>query len=443
MAKSKIYSKHLLTSLGVLITLIVAIFLSKDFIQEIIKLLISQDTKDLLIATIYPNTITYFLITLSVLISYIIYIQLSYNTYRKIDNFSIATGSNLSREQFWSIYDNSPVPYFILDSDAKIQGQNKSALRFFGVFPEEITGKNFFSYLSGAENEQFEMFFQYYKSHIAINKKEVQMTTKNGDARIVELSIYEMPNPGTFTNTGLAMIFDITEQKLLDKAKTEFVSLASHQLKSPLAEMKWLTEMLSSGSLGEFSPKQIEYINKLNTANEDMIALVDLLLNVSRTEMGRITLDIKETNVETLSESVLNELAPLITKKGIIIEKEYNNLLQVLKTDPKLLRIVIQNLVSNAIKYTPDGGTVSISFSENSGKSKIIVSDTGLGIPKDQQCHIFTKLFRADNVRSSSTSQGTGLGLYLVKSMVQAINGDIDFVSEENKGSTFSITLNN
>ena len=112
-------------------------------------------------------------------------------------------------------------------------------------------------------------------------------------------------------------------------------------------------------------------------------------------------------------------------------------------SDPKLIRIVIQNLITNAIKYNKDGGSVTINLNEGSGlgQSTISVSDTGLGIPKEDQKRIFSKLFRAKNVQDVSASQSTGLGLYLVKSMAEALGGNISFVSEENAGSTFTLRL--
>jgi signal transduction histidine kinase len=116
-------------------------------------------------------------------------------------------------------------------------------------------------------------------------------------------------------------------------------------------------------------------------------------------------------------------------------------ILENIKSDPKLLRIVIQNLLSNAVKYTPEGGTVTITLEESIFEKAIIVSDTGIGIPKKEQDKIFIKMFRADNARRLSTSQGTGLGLYLVKSMVGALGGNVSFVSLENKGSSFTIKI--
>lgn len=437
----KLYLKDICYSFAVLFVLVVILFLSKSHIEKIVSDPLKYIHSNLSVTEIYFVTIFIALIVIIVSFSYILYLLLTYNTRFNLEIWNATKKVAFSKEQFKRLYESAPVPYLLLDKNAEISDPNKAVLRFFGVLPEEIVGKNIFSYISGENRELAERLLQYYKSNVPINRQEVDMITKKGDIRSVQLSVFEIKNLVSFSSTGLAMIFDITEQKMLDKAKTEFVSLASHQLRSPLATTKWLTEMLISGDIGELSQKQKEYLDKLHIANEDMVDLVDLLLNVSRVEIGMLSVDIKFTNVEELSESILNELFFLINKKKIQIHREYNGFLQNIQSDPKLLRIVIQNLVSNALKYTPIGGTVTITFEETTSERRIKVSDTGLGIPKNQQDHIFTKLFRADNVLRLNDSQGTGLGLYLVKSIVSSIGGSISFVSEENIGSTFTINL--
>lgn len=344
------------------------------------------------------------------------------------------------RDLFEKLFDESPVPYFILDKKGNIKNINKSGLRFFGVTSDMIVAKNFFSFVPEDEADNAGFLLSCCISNSPIDKKELRMIGKGGDIRCVLVSI--MKNSALDNEpTSLVTVFDVTEQKNLDKSKTEFVSLASHQLRTPLVTIKWNTEMLLHPDTGALNPKQEKYIRTIGEVNKDMVDLVDTLLNISRIEIGKLPVNSEPTNVQQVVEGILVEVAPQVEKKNMTITKQYNDLLTNITSDPKLLRIVIHNLITNALKYTPDGGSISIRFQADANRNQIIVTDTGYGIPLSQQHKIFTKLFRADNVKEISSSQSTGLGLYMVKSVVTSMGGDITFVSEENKGTSFIVTL--
>lgn len=379
------------------------------------------------------------LIVVSVLVSYIIYLLLSSKTRAELIALNKTRVLKASLERFEKLYDEAPVPYITINEAGEIYKPNKAALRFFGVVLKEIEGKNIFYYQPKEDSEKIEKLIRYYKSGLSIDREEVRLITKNGAIKWVLLSVFGLKNFGVSKRTGLVSIFDITEQKKLDQAKTEFVSLASHQLRSPAATIKWYMDMLLSDNFGELSPKQKDYLARIHQVNEDMIDLIETLLNVSKIEIGSIKAESKPTNAIELADSVLAELVHQIEEKNINIEKQYNNNLKNIESDPKLLRIIIQNLISNAVKYTPNEGKITVIFKESLRDKSIIISDTGIGIPKDQQNKIFGKLFRASNAPSIVGGQGTGLGLYMVKSITEAMGGNISFVSEENNGSTFTL----
>jgi len=342
---------------------------------------------------------------------------------------------SVSKEQFRRIFEEAPVPYFILNRKGEIQDLNKASLRFFGVLREEILTKNLFSFIAEEDADDGGYLLTCCTRNIPINQRQIRMVSKKDGIRWVELSVLGD------NLSSLATIFDITEQKNLDQAKTEFVSLASHQLRTPLATFKWYTDMLVNPAIGELNDKQRDYVKILSEVDTDMIGLVDTLLNISRMEIGKLVVELGPTNVQEVVGSILTELSSQIQKKNMNIVTAYDGLFTDVKSDSRLLRIVIHNLITNAIKYTPDSGTITIRFQVGDGRNTIVVTDTGYGIPKNQQNKIFTKLFRADNVKEIGSSQSTGLGLYLVKSLIEAMGGSISFQSEENKGTIFMVTF--
>lgn len=236
----------------------------------------------------------------------------------------------------------------------------------------------------------------------------------------------------------IAMFRDITTEREVDKAKTEFVSLASHQLRTPLSSINWYTEMLLAGDAGKISEEQRTYLNEIYKGNQRMVELVNSLLNASRVELGSLAVEPELIDFSKISDSVISELKPTIIQKRLTVEAKYGDNVPIINADPKLIRIIFQNLLSNAVKYTPEDGTIKIGFDKQDEFLLIIIADTGYGIPRDQQGKIFKKLFRADNVREKDTD-GTGLGLYLVKSIIDSAGGSIHFYSDENKGTIFYI----
>lgn len=257
----------------------------------------------------------------------------------------------------------------------------------------------------------------------------------------VRLSIYPLMNDGK-PEFYVALSQDISKLKEIDRAKTEFVSLASHQLRTPLTAINWYAEMLLSGDAGTLTEDQKKYLEEIYNGNQRMVDLINSLLNVSRLELGTFSVYPEDMDIVSIAKDVVKETEPQVFKKRIDLREEYASGIPIIKSDPKLVRIVIQNLLSNAVKYTPEEGRVDLSIAYNEKQKDIIikVTDTGYGIPKNQQDKIFTKLFRADNARTMEV-EGTGLGLYIVKAIVDYSDGDINFDSVENKGTTFNVRL--
>lgn len=242
---------------------------------------------------------------------------------------------------------------------------------------------------------------------------------------------------------GAVMTFrDITKEKEIDKTKTEFVSLASHQLRTPLSTINWYTEMLLSGDMGVLTEDQVRYLKEIYRGSQRMVSLVNALLSVSRMDLGTFVLEPEPTDFVRLIQNVISEQQFHIGRKKLVIATTFGESLPLIHVDPKLLSMVVQNILSNAVKYTPDEGNIELSVALTPDKKSLLLTivDTGYGIPKGQQEQIFTKLFRADNVREKET-EGTGLGLYIAKTIIDNSEGKLWFESEEDKGTTFYLEM--
>lgn len=337
----------------------------------------------------------------------------------------------------------------VVDKQGKINYTNKSFEEMLGWKAREVIGKSMVEVVPREDQNGTEVLFrERILTQVLSGKKFVADLTnpfyyiRKNKTRFPTSSIVA-PVVLNKKIIGAVEVFrDITKEKEIDKAKTEFVSLASHQLRTPLSTVSWYSEMLLAGDAGDVTADQRKYLEEIYKGNQRMVDLVNTLLDVSRIELGTFLVESKPTNIIRLIQDVISEQKPQINEKKIKFTSSLKNNVPLMHADPKLFRMVIQNLLSNAIKYTPNGGEIKMLLVVDKEKHniKINVCDTGYGIPKKQQNKIFTKLFRADNVIGKDT-EGTGLGLYIVKSIIEQARGKIVFSSEENKGTTFSVTL--
>lgn len=231
------------------------------------------------------------------------------------------------------------------------------------------------------------------------------------------------------------------EKATIENITSDFVSLASHQLRTPLSAVKWTTEILMSKKAGPLTAKQQQYLREIYRSNERAINLVNDLLDVSRIQEGQIHLDLRTTRVEDIIEEIIEDFYTLIKAGKISVNFEIiNGPLPKIETDTEKVKRILINLFSNAVRYTPGGGKIRIEAEKNRSFLKISVADTGVGIGREDQKKIFSKFFRSTKVIKFAPD-GTGLGLFISKALVEALGGKMDFKSTEGKGTVFFFTL--
>jgi signal transduction histidine kinase len=233
-----------------------------------------------------------------------------------------------------------------------------------------------------------------------------------------------------------------TNDKLraLDEAKDEFVSMASHQLRTPLTSIKGYLSMVLEGDAGKITDQQKTMLGQAFFSSQRMVYLISDLLNVSRLKTGKFVIETKAVYLPDVVESELNQLYEGANAKNLKLSFTKPKKFATMNLDEMKLRQVIMNFTDNAIYYTPSGGKITVELKETPKSIEFIVKDSGIGVPKDQQHKLFTKFYRADNARKARPD-GTGLGLFMAKKVIIAQGGSMIFDSKENKGSTFGFSF--
>jgi signal transduction histidine kinase len=240
----------------------------------------------------------------------------------------------------------------------------------------------------------------------------------------------------------MAVIITNSFERLAEanRMKSEFISIVSHQLRSPLSNLRWTIELLMSGRLGRIEEKQTEYFKILKENSNRMMELIKDLLIVSRIETAKLPTKKIEFSLEDLVEDLIKEFTPLAQASNVKVKFGSQSDLPKIFADYSQIRLVIENFLDNAIHYIKESGLVEIKIEKRNQNLYFEIKDDGVGIPREDQRYIFQKFFRAENILKYQT-QGSGLGLYISKAVVERSGGKIGFSSQEGVGSTFWFTL--
>lgn len=339
------------------------------------------------------------------------------------------------------------------DSSFTVVRINKTAEEMLGISRDDIVGKRI-EPKDIKEKPEWKSLIEVSYPAISESVRKVSKEVSGVDADVIDIMItFPLEREVQVTTLPIASVFsgdakgfikairDVTRERIIARSKSEFISIAAHQLRTPLSAVKWTMRLLMDGDLGVLNSSQFKLLGRGYETNEKMIQLVNDLLNVSRIEDGRFGYRFNKANiVETITSIVTNSA---ISAREHGVKVTFDAPAQAIPPfvfDQEKISLAFQNIVDNAIKYTPQGGEVSVSVVTEGEFVKISTHDTGVGIPKSQIGRLFSKFFRAENVIHMQTS-GSGLGLFIVKNIITRHGGKISVESEENKGSTFWFTL--
>lgn len=331
------------------------------------------------------------------------------------------------------------------DEFGKITRVNPGALEILGYGESDLLGEWFPKKIVAvnSDNEPINLIDRPITKAFLTGKAISEKTfyrKKNGQTLPVSINI----SPILLNNKPLGAIEvfrDITLEEEVDRMKSEFISLASHQLRTPLSAIKTYSHMLVDGYMGEVTPGQKKSLKTIISATNRMNELISTLLNITRIESGTIAVAPKLVYMDKLVEEVIKELTLMAENNGVTLSMKCSDVDKTgIRTDSLMVKEILTNLISNSLKYTPESGTVTVLIKPRDDDIHITVKDTGWGIPKYAQDQIFSKFFRAHNIIKRETT-GTGLGLYLVKGLLDQLGGKIWFDSLEGKGTSFYFVL--
>ncbi len=350
-------------------------------------------------------------------------------------------------EKFKALSENIPDIIARFDEEGRYVYVNTAAEKHYGLQKKDFFWKtekdlNLFKGNSNTFTETIKFVFATKKASSFYNE-----TVDTDNKRYYyTILVPEMTKEGTVRSV-LSVSRDITEVREIDRAKSEFISLTSHQLRSPLSVIGWCGISLLRDEDLHLTEEQREYMERIYEANRDMIKITDAFINATMLDLGVFVFNPEEVDVVALFKSLVDEYRDAMDKKDIRITAKYNSFDKV-NVDPRTIKIIMRSLLSNAVDYTDKGGEISLSLIKGENNDIIFrVGDSGCGIDKEDQSKIFEKIYRTERSKKIK-SYGTGLDMYIIKSIMNKKGGSISVESpnpEFKKGTAFTVTfpLNN
>ncbi|MEK9752606.1 MAG: ATP-binding protein [Rhodospirillaceae bacterium] len=344
----------------------------------------------------------------------------------------------------------------IIDDGGLIEVFNPACERLFGYAADDVMGKNVNILMPAPYHDEHDRYLHVYlvtgeRKIIGIGR-EVSGRRKDGSVFPMELSVGEASHGGKRFFVGI--IRDVTERHLQEReirnakeaaeaasaAKTQFLAVMSHELRTPLNAIIGFSEVLTQGIGGSLTDTQKDYLNDIRQAGQQLLSLVNDLLDLSKIEAGRYDLSLERLAVGSVVADATGMLASLAREREIDLDSAgIDGGLQVI-ADPRALRQMLQNLLSNALKFTPPGGHIDVSAIGRADTVEIVVADTGIGIAPEDLAQVTEPFHQVDNVLSRK-HDGTGLGLAIVKGLMVEHGGRLEIASEPGRGTKVTLAF--
>lgn len=351
---------------------------------------------------------------------------------------------------------------FLLDTHGTIITWNKGAQKTKGYKPSEIIGQHFSKFYQEedviADKPGHELMLAIKRGRVEDEDWRVRKDGTKFWANVVITTLYDADGK----HIGFAKVTrDLTERKKqedavrrinvqlrqqqqeleqLNNSKDEFISLASHQLRTPATAIKQLLGLLVEGLYGDVPAQLTPVIEKAYESNERQLNIVNSLLKVAQIDSGKVTLHKHDNDLRPMLRGLIEEFSDTFKTREQSVELSLPHHEVLALVDHDYLRMAVSNLIDNASKYTPKGGKITVKLSENRAHIKIDVVDNGVGIAKDDIEKLFKKFVRLDNIMSQKVG-GSGLGLYWLQKVVELHDGVVEVESAPDKGTKFTIVL--
>lgn len=334
-----------------------------------------------------------------------------------------------------------PDPILVLDSYGQLIQANSAAEQLFGFNTEESLRTPIDSIIVHEELRRMIRQTRESDQRVAERRTEFALADRYFNAHVLPLAQKQKPGEEVADHGIVILMRDITREREASRKKSEFVAHVAHELRTPLSSIRAYVEMLVDGEAADEATRK-EYYDIIQTSAERLGRLIDNMLNISRIEAGTVRINKEPISVSMVVKEACDMMRPSADAKKIKLTEHLTPVMYRVLADRDLLYQSVLNLISNAVKYTPEGGEVTVRMTprEEQKLMQVDVQDTGVGIPKEDLPKMFQKFFRVE--ANKGMAKGTGLGLNLVKNIVETLHGgQITLASEVGKGSTFGIVL--